>query len=376
MKTAFLFTTTSIDDNYAHLAYEIIFPAILNIKASRLNTLILVGDILPRWKQLFLLFIEKHSRKYDNDLWSRLSPERDAELIASLPFAMCFESISKELCIKLNNKLEKNTNYIGAIEVDDRNDLLYGCFSGSLVSEFKLSNNQLQILSPDEEGINEALLQFLSGLGFNKVTYEFTGLQYTGLDSNHTRTAAQNNASWRFDANNMLLELTDSIVARLLDAAPDLGNKLLAAFDTFQKAETPEHLAQVMSTCRRIFEHVTDSVLPASDQKDTGHKLGKQQYKNRLFQFAEDARKSDTNINLIGANTSFLFEQWDKLYALANKGVHAEVYMEETKRCMIRTILLLDDIISLRVGPFETKIKLNAYFHDMIKEIIAKHKKS
>jgi hypothetical protein len=38
---------------------------------------------------------------------------------------------------------------------------------------------------------------------------------------------------------------------------------------------------------------------------------------------------------------------------LANKGVHAEVYGAEARRCLLRTILLLDDIVPLKSGPFE-----------------------
>ncbi len=81
--------------------------------------------------------------------------------------------------------------------------------------------------------------------------------------------------------------------------------------------------------------------------------LKKKHYKNRLLAFCDASRKSATNIDVICAATALLTEQVDKLYQLANKGTHDTVFTTESKRCIIRTILLLDDIASLIVAPLE-----------------------
>ena len=64
---------------------------------------------------------------------------------------------------------------------------------------------------------------------------------------------------------------------------------------------------------------------------------------------------SDTNINMVTIATDNLYLQWNKLHELANKGVHAEVYRSEVRRCFIRTILLLDDIIAMHPQPFDIR---------------------
>lgn len=87
--------------------------------------------------------------------------------------------------------------------------------------------------------------------------------------------------------------------------------------------------------------------------------MGKNNYKNRLLAFADKERKSDTNIDVICASTNMLNEQIEKLLNLQNKGVHDEVFCYEARCCVIRTILLLDDMISLKKDPFEIKTKLN-----------------
>lgn len=64
---------------------------------------------------------------------------------------------------------------------------------------------------------------------------------------------------------------------------------------------------------------------------------------------------SDTNIDMVTIATDNLYLQWNKLHELANKGMHAEVYRSEVRRCFIRTNLLLDDIIAMHPQPFDIR---------------------
>lgn len=74
-----------------------------------------------------------------------------------------------------------------------------------------------------------------------------------------------------------------------------------------------------------------------------------------MLAFAEREKKSDTNIDLININTKSLSEQIKKLNELINKGVHSDLYRSECRRCLLRTVLLLDDIASLKSSPFTIK---------------------
>jgi len=136
---------------------------------------------------------------------------------------------------------------------------------------------------------------------------------------------------------------------------------------TFNEAETNEEFAQVTASCRRIVEYISDELFPPIEGEVEGRKLGTKQYRNRLLAFADETRKSDTNIDLIWVRTKTHSEQMEKLSDLANKGVHSEVYRMETRRCLLRTIMLLDDIIFLKVGAFEIKTKMN--FDDMLDQV-------
>src|SRR4029077_1840719 len=127
---------------------------------------------------------------------------------------------------------------------------------------------------------------------------------------------------WKKNAGALLAFIGDDVVSRLSDTAPELVDKLWTALKTFEQAETNEQLAQVTASCRRIFEYVTDCLFPPTDKVINGHKLNAPQYKNRLFAYADEARKSNTNVDLIVASTEVLMEQWEKLIDLSNKGVH------------------------------------------------------
>lgn len=160
--------------------------------------------------------------------------------------------------------------------------------------------------------------------------------------------------------------MAETVLHELSDAAPQLGDKLYGAMVTFERAETSEELAQVLSSCRRIVEYVTDQIFPPKNKAENDHKLGALNFRNRLLAFAEGERKSETNIGLISARLNLWSDQIEKLNKLANKGVHAEVIKPEAKRCLVHTVLLLDDIVSFRSKPFDfeghiTKEKLKEF---------------
>lgn len=147
-----------------------------------------------------------------------------------------------------------------------------------------------------------------------------------------------------------------------------MGDKLWATLRTFEDAETNEQFSQVAVSCRRLIEYVVDCIFPPTNGEYKGHKLGLPHYRNRLLAYADKERKSDTNINLIVTSTEMLNELIEKLSKLTDKGVHSEFSRNETRRCLLRTILLLDDIISLKRNAFPIKPEINYdILHDIFK---------
>ena len=185
------------------------------------------------------------------------------------------------------------------------------------------------------------------------------GTRYTLFDGYHNFEHARRVAEFKRRTGYLLGYLVDDLISKLQDSCVEIGNKFWAALNSFERAETNEEYAHVATSCRRIIEYVTDNIFPPSNDDYNGFKLGKNNYRNRLLAFADKERKSDTNIDLISVSTKMLAEQLEKLNNLQNKGVHSEVMREEARRCLLRTIMILDDILALKIDQFPTRIKFD-----------------
>lgn len=368
MKAAFHFKVCPTKSVYGPELIRRVFFDLLKLRGHLINSKVSAGDLLI-WDALtdnnratvinLLLQLEQQT-------WKKFSAEKMHHLVDDIVYVICFESIAKDTAEALHASLKTHPDYIGAYEINDADPYHWMWYGERIGSHYRIVKKTLYLLYANEDMMPEESMVDLSGLGFKKIETEFTNMRYSVFDANHNFEAARRTAEWKKQANNMLETVTDNIVSNLIDTAPDLGNKLWAMFNTYRTSETTEQLAQVMATCRRTFEYVTDCIFPATNNVIDGPSLKQDKYKNRLYQFASDSAKSDTNIDLIVASTELLFQQWDKLNRLANKGVHSDVFREETRRCVIRTILLLDDIISLRCKPFPARTILDDNFDDMM----------
>lgn len=371
MKIAFHFTVLPNCYSYGYETHKVIFKEILNFRTHLVNSKIATGDLLI-WDKINTdnkEYIIEELIQLKSNTWKKFDPSNIPKLTSETIYIVSFESISKNIADALHDSLLNYPNYIGAYEIDDSNRIQW-IFYGELIGyRFRIENRNLYLLMPSEEEAEETYKKNYAKFGFESVQFEFTNLRYTIFDDNHNYENARRLAEWKNQADDLLSTIIDSIISKLTDVAPDLGDKLWAMVDTYQKSETTEQLAQVMASCRRVFEYVVNCIFPPTNEIIDGHSLKEDKYKNRLFQFASDSAKSETNISLILAGTGLLFKQWEKLYSLANKGVHQDVYRHETRRCLIRTIMLLDDIVSLKSGPFTINTTTTKSLNEFIKKM-------
>ena len=174
----------------------------------------------------------------------------------------------------------------------------------------------------------------VQNLGFDPVSWESLNGRFSMFDRYHNFEHAQRVAEWKRDCGHMLGFIADSVVSRLGDAVPDLGDRLWSALRTFDRAETTEQLSQVAATCRRLIEHVADRLFPPRETVRGGPKLGPTHYRNRLLAFADQERRTATAIDLVCVSTDALDQQITRLLDVVQKGIHAEIYRAETRRCL------------------------------------------
>lgn len=272
-------------------------------------------------------------------------------------FVLLFESISFRDAQEIDHQLQAHPWYLGALQIDDACRGHWVAYANAMVVSYRIIGRDIYIFWDGicDDSKDEGHVEELAGFGFTSVDFEGLNGKFTVFDKYHDFQQARRVAELGNALSDALGTMADQVITRFSDAAPELGNKLWSAIRAYERAEVPEDYAQVATSCRRVIEYVADAVFPPTDPDPDGRLLGPKQYRNRLLAFADRERLSDTNLDLICASTNLLGEQLEKFGSLVNKGVHAEVMRHEARRCLLRTIMSLDDILSLKRGPLEIR---------------------
>ncbi|MBS0646490.1 MAG: hypothetical protein JSR97_07860 [Verrucomicrobia bacterium] len=373
MKVAYHFKCTEIKERYDSLFYQVVFTNLLSLNEPFISSKILIGDLI-HYEMLkkagnpgdFLSYLFQ----LDGDNWKRLLADKAHYFIEQDVFVICFETLQKEVADRLHTSLLNEEHYLGCFEIDNAIELHWWLYGECIGPKFRILNKEINVIvntdNEEEKEAAEHYKELLNGIPFKKVNIEYSNYRYSLMDDNHNFENAKRATEWKKSTESLLSTITDEIIAKLTDTAPELTDRLWTINHTFSTAQTGEQYALAMTSCRRLFEYIIDCLFPATDEMVDGHSLKKDKYKNRLLEFAKRELKSEANIDLIVTNTASLFEEWSKLYELSNKGVHSDVHRQECRRCIIRTILLLDDLISIKQTPFEVKVKAEKFFNDFL----------
>ena len=137
---------------------------------------------------------------------------------------------------------------------------------------------------------------------------------------------------------------------KLLDISPQAIHKFISAYQNLQ-SENKEDWANAVHSCRRILKTVADKLYPPSEKtiikNNKKIKVGNEEYINRLMLYIEDKSSSNKFTSVVGSHLKYIGERLDSIYDASNKGSHDEVTLDEARRYIIYTYLLLGDILSL-----------------------------
>jgi hypothetical protein len=133
----------------------------------------------------------------------------------------------------------------------------------------------------------------------------------------------------------------------LEDLNPGLFNALGAAMDVLGHARTEEHVAQVALSCRRYLEQLADVLFPAQDKQHNGRKVGKAEYRNRIWAFIADNAASDgTLLCNLGHTIDNLTEEF-------NACLHWGQPQDRVLRALVNAAELTAALLAL--NPAETR---------------------
>jgi hypothetical protein len=143
--------------------------------------------------------------------------------------------------------------------------------------------------------------------------------------------------------------------ALLAQGAPDVLDQFSAVYRRLREASKDpaaamsEELAQAVATCRRILKAVADHLLPgvAGARTENGNSLNDAAYRNRIYEFVKVNVVSNSTAESVNAALGGIYDRFSALDKLANKGVHAELGVQEAEMCAISTYLVAGELLAL-----------------------------
>ncbi len=129
---------------------------------------------------------------------------------------------------------------------------------------------------------------------------------------------------------------------------PKAAEQLLSAYERIRTGQ-PEESAQALVTCRRMLLTVADAVFPAQaeafrDSQGRPHKVGADDYKNRLLAYLDSRAADRAATDLTLADLDHIASRLDVVYEKTCKGIHAEVSPQEARLTLINTYLVLAEV--------------------------------
>jgi hypothetical protein len=131
------------------------------------------------------------------------------------------------------------------------------------------------------------------------------------------------------------------LVMVLEDLNPQLFNALGAAVSALERAQHQEDIAQASLPGRRYLEQLADVLFPPRDVDYDGRKVGRDQYRNRIWAYiADNASQDPVQVRALGS-------ELDRLVGEFNAGLHGDQDKERILRALSDIGLLTAALLSL-----------------------------
>lgn len=147
---------------------------------------------------------------------------------------------------------------------------------------------------------------------------------------------------------------------RVYNSKDENGENSEFMFKDLMEDGNPEHYAQVLTSCRRLWSETAKTlfaeVLPGYSAKGFMTKSGKEidisgdHDNNKLSAVIETLQSKAAENTLVGSETIYLIDWMEQINKRQSTGVHADVSREQAVQCIIHTYIALGDILSLKSG--------------------------
>lgn len=287
-------------------------------------------------------------------------------------YCWLFQNMTSEIGEVLHSELAADPAYLGAMDVVFSKPLHLALFRNSLCENYRLNGKCCSIFYSmgDNEDPDVSIQECFEKHGF-VVDHEDTGARHTIFDDfdslEHFRRIEDFKAVFANFAG-LDADRTSDLILNLEELHPKLFDAFASAARTLSRAETEEDCAQAALSGRRLLERIADYLFPPRNEKWNGRKVGRAEYKNRIWAYIEQAIATAGKANYLLAD---LGNEADRLVELFNAGLHASPTKVKVEAAFVSLVTWLSDVIAL--SPASVRRPYLAYndsFDSFVEDVI------
>jgi len=338
------------------------------LQTANRNMRVSIGDILTYMRAAnsstpTVSYLEQlcrtvyHPVKFDRLIQERLTPTFKTSTV----YCWLFQNITELIAQRLHTELKTAESYLGAMDIDFSKPLHLTFFRNELIEAYRLNGLKCTVFFEmnSNQGTDIVVKEGFESHGFS-VADEDKGARGTIFDKYDTVEHFKRVESFK-SIFSKLPSLNEDIASELAHSLEELHPKLFdalaAAARTLERAETEEDFAQAALSGRRLLEKIADYLFAPQSTDWNGRKVGKKQYKNRLWAYIEKAITSKGSTNKILLER--LGKEADRLIDLFNSGLHADPPREKVELAFRDLVIWLADI--LKIDPTAARAPYLAY---------------
>ncbi|MFZ4768439.1 MAG: hypothetical protein ACOYMN_26120 [Roseimicrobium sp.] len=349
-------STLRVSNPYAHSK---VFTGTLlfSTAASRRATL---GDVTFETVDDELYARLVHEWAYPQPLrWHALLGHARMTALNGNVFAVCLETADATTAAAIDRRMEDvfGAVYLGGAEVDESITSHLGAYRLCAFCRVVAGDAWLFWDGVSEDSKMHYCKDWLKDAGFADVQWESLNGRYTIFDRDHGAAQSYRAAHSRQWMRELFDSVADHAMPRLADGVPDIPEKLYAAMKAFRETTVDEQASHVALSCRRILDHTAEALFPPEPDNSARPDLGTGKYKNRLKEYLKQHRVSGTESDVIHAAMTAVEREISVLDNLSNKGAHRRIDSQQARRCLLRVLLLLDDLVSVRQESLPIRVR-------------------
>ncbi len=259
------------------------------------------------------------------------------------------QNITSSAAELVHKGLLPGVEYLGAMDADFSNPFHLDYFRNSLIEVYRLKGTACSIFYSmgENEDPDISVRESFEKNGYG-VVYEDMGARRTIFDDFYSlehfarikEFAVVMSAIDGLDADRV-----SDIILTLEEIHPKLFDALAASARAFKQAKTDEDFAQAAFSGRRFLERLADYLYPARTELLNGRKVGKAEYKNRLWAYIENAIPADS----VDGNKVLKKhgKELDRLVELFNSGLHHNPTREKVMATLRDLVVWLAGVVSI-----------------------------